>query len=209
MLRVAAPCRVCRRRGPSADPKPAPAAAVPEVVDLAGPASIPAAALSDRRAAAAAEAAAAAQRSSDEEEEEEPEEPTAEQLQAGLSKQREADVRERQEVTVPVECRRDWRAAMLWAMGVEEGQDLLNPNYKEVVAAAAPRKVSVPVPGIDPLAIARRVSQQQAEAAGAAAAVAAQQQAASGLFPYLGLQQQLLRGQALSQLQQQLQQHKH
>jgi hypothetical protein len=91
---------------------------VPDTIDLSGPAHIPAAAVSNPAVAAAAEAAAAAQRDSsgseaapDSDEDIEPEE-----MQAALTKQQEADQVAREEVKVPDECRKDWRAAMQWAM---------------------------------------------------------------------------------------------
>ena len=70
---------------------------------------------------------------------------------------------------MPDECRRDWRAAMQWALDVEKGADLLSPGYQEVLQTAQPRQISAPVPGIDPPAIARQFILQQQQAAAAAA----------------------------------------
>ena len=97
------------------------------------------------------------------------EEVTPQEMQAALSKQYEADQRAQQEASVPDECRRDWRAAMRWALAVENGVDLLSPGYQEVLQAAQPRQISAPVPGINPRAIATQFILQQQQAAAAAA----------------------------------------
>lgn len=190
---------------------------MPDTIDLSGPAHIPAAAVSNPAVAAAAEAAAAAQRDSsgseaapDSDEDIEPEE-----MQAALTKQQEADQVAREEVKVPDECRKDWRAAMQWAMGVKEGADLLTPDYNEVLQAVQPRQIGERVPGIDPAAIARQFMQQQQllQQQQQQAAVAAQQQALAavgvvGMQPVLPHQAMVLsQMQALSTFQQQQQHH--
>ena len=189
--------------------RPAPDAHVPDTIDLAGPAHISADAVSDPAAAAAAEEAAAAQRDSsgsqavaDESDEEEV---ALEEMQAALSKQHQADQLARQEAPVPDECRRDWRAAMRWALDVEKGADLLSPGYQEVLQTAQPRQISAPVPGIDPHAIARQFILQQQQAAAAAQAQAQALAVGVGGMPVLPYQAVVL--QQVQALQQQQQQH--
>lgn len=193
---------VCHRAAPDAH--------VPDTINLAGPAHISADAVSHPAAAAAAGEAAAAQRDSsgsqaaaDESGEEEV---TPQEMQAALSKQYEADQRAQQEAPVPDECRRDWRAAMRWALAVENGVDLLSPGYQEVLQAAQPRQISAPVPGINPRAIATQFLQQQQQAAAAAAAAQAQALAVGVGMPVPYQAVMLQQVQALQQQQQSLQQ---
>jgi hypothetical protein len=100
-----------------------------------------------------------------------------------------------------------WRAALLWSMGVDKGQDLLNPAYQEAVTGPKLRTISAPAAGIDPSALAaqflaRQQQQQQL----------LQQQhlgipPANPIMPAPGLAQQVLQQQMLlAQLQQQQQQ---
>ena len=189
---------VCHRAAPDAH--------VPDIIDLAGPAHISADAVSHPAAAAAAGEAAAAQRDSsgsqaaaDESGEEEV---TPQEMQVALSKQYEADQRAQQEAPVPDECRRDWRAAMRWALAVENGVDLLSPGYQEVLQAAQPRQISAPVPGINPRAIATQFILQQQQAAAAAAQAQALAVGVGMPVPY----QAVMLQQALQQQQPQQQQ---
>jgi hypothetical protein len=152
---------------------------LPDVVDLAGPVVIgesAAAAAGPAAAAAAAEAAAYAA-------EQEEEDSTPEQLDQALTDQCAADEQERlTQEQPPGEARSSWRAALLWSMGVENGQDLLNPAYQEAITGPGLRTVAAPAAGVDHRALAAQFLAQRQQ-------VLQQQQQL--------LQQQLLQQQSL------------
>lgn len=125
---------------------------------------------------------------------------------AALQQQQAADDEERQlQEQPPEEAKSSWQAALLWSMGVENGQDLLNPAYQEAVAGPKLRTISAPAAGIDPNALAAQflARQQQQQLL--------QQQhlgipPANPIMPAPGLAQQVLQQQMLlAQLQQQQQ----
>jgi hypothetical protein len=155
---------------------------LPDCVDLTGPALISQSAAAAAGPSAAAAAAAAAADGPQQEEEEE-EDSTPEQLDRALQQQAAADEREKQEhEQPPEECRTSWRAALQWAMGVDNVQDLLDPAYQEARTAPKLRSVSTPAAGVDPSALAAQFLAQQQQ------------------------QQQLMHQQMLHQQQQMLQQ---
>jgi hypothetical protein len=122
---------------------------------------------------------------------------TPEQLGAALQQQEAADEEERQlQEQPPEEAKSSWQAALLWSMGVENGQDLLNPAYQEAVAGPKLRTISAPAAGIDPNALAARFLAQQQQHLGIPPA--------NPIMPAPGLAQQVLQQQMLlAQLQQQ------
>jgi hypothetical protein len=158
---------------------------LPEVTDLAGPAVVEesaaaaagpsaAAAAADAAAAAAAEAAAYAAQ-------QEEEDCTPEQLDQALTDQSAADEQERLEQEQPPgEARCSWCAALLWSMGVDNGQDLLNPAYQEAIAGPRLRTVAAPVAGVDPCTLAAQFLAQQHQVL-----QQQQQQQQQGLLPVM------------------------
>mgnify|MGYP001810069710 CR=1 FL=1 len=131
---------------------------LPDVMDLTGPAVIAesaAAAAGPAAAAAAAEAAAYAA-------EQEEQDCTPEQLDQALTDQSAADEQEQlEQEQPPEEARSSWRAALLWSMGVENGQDLLNPTYQEAITGPRLRTVAAPAAGVDPRTLAAQFLAQQ------------------------------------------------
>jgi hypothetical protein len=127
---------------------------LPDVMDLTGPAVIA------ESAAAAAGPAAAAYAAEQEEED-----CTPEQLDQALTDQCAADEQERlEQEQPPAEARSSWRAALLWSMGVENGQDLLNPAYQEAITGPRLRTVAAPAAGVDPRTLAAQFLAQQQQA---------------------------------------------
>ena len=159
------------------------------MMELTGPSVIAASAAAAAGPAAAAEAAAYAAAT---EEEEEEEDCTPEQLDQALTDQCAADELERlEQEQPPEEARSSWRAALLWSMGVENGQDLLNPAYQEAIMGPRLRTVAAPAAGVNPRTLAAQfLAQQQQQAL-------QQQQQQQVLQQQQLLQQQLLQQQGL------------
>lgn len=180
---------------------------ISDAVDIAKPATIsPAVA-----AAAGPEAAAAAEAAAAYVEDDEVENTTADQLQTVLQQQHVEDEAEKQQdKQPPEECRRDWRAAMRWALQ-GDGQDLLDPAYEEAAPEPNVRTVtSAPLASVDPIDLAAEFNKQlpavtptqQVAAALKAAALPAGDMYGVGLQPNGDLQQQIIMQRHL--LQQQL-----
>ena len=169
-----------------------------------------AAAAGPATAAAAAEAAAYAAAT---EEEEEEEDCTPEQLDQALTDQCAADELERlEQEQPPEEARSSWRAALLWSMGVDNGQDLLNPAYQEAIMGPRLRTVAAPAAGVNPRTLAAQFlaqqQQQQALQQQQQQQALQQQQQQQGLLPVMNplTQTVLQQQQQLARLQQQNQQ---
>jgi hypothetical protein len=174
---------------------------VPEAIDLTGPAHIAAAALSSPTLAGAAQEAADAQRADAAGAgEEEVDEETPDELREELQQHWEAEQQERNEQhdqqPPPQVLAGNWRATLLWAAGVERGQDLLRPDYQEHLALRMRRSVGPPA-NFDAAALAAEHARRQAEADAvrarerAAAAERAAEQAARLAMNPSGLQQDL------------------
>ena len=187
---------------------------LPDVMDLTGPSVIAESAAAAAGPAAAAAAAEAAAYAAATEEEEEEEDCTPEQLDQALTDQCAADEQERlEQEQPPQEARSSWRAALLWSMGVENGQDLLNPAYQEAITGPRLRTVAAPAAGVNPRTLAAQFlaqQQQQALQQQQQQQVLQQQQQLlqqQGLLPVMNpLTQTVLQQQQLARLQQQNQQ---
>lgn len=172
------------------------------MMELTGPSVIAASAAAAAGPATAAAAAEAAAYAAATEEEEEEEDCTPEQLDQALTDQCAADELERlEQEQPPEEARSSWRAALLWSMGVDNGQDLLNPAYQEAIMGPRLRTVAAPAAGVNPRTLAAQfLAQQQQQAL-------QQQQQQQGLLPVMNpLTQTVLQQQQLARLQQQNQQ---